>query len=166
MPGAGKTTVGRAIAKRLGKPFHDSDHEIEARTGVRVATIFEIEGEAGFRRREAETIDRLTGLDNIVLATGGGVILDPANRRHLQDRGLVVYLHAAPRELWRRTRHDRSRPLLQGADPRQRLEELYRLRDPLYRECADVVIDTGRQSASALIADLLARLEKTCGLSV
>jgi shikimate kinase len=166
MPGAGKTTVGRALARRLGKQFHDSDHEIEERTGVRVPVIFEIEGEAGFRRREAEAIARMTELDNIVLATGGGAILDPQNRAHLGSRGLVVYLHAHPRELWHRTRRDKSRPLLAGADPRARLEELYAKRDPLYREIADLVIETGRQSAGALLAELIPRLEQTCALSV
>ena len=165
MPGAGKTTVGRALARRLDKPFHDSDHEIEARTGVRVAVVFEIEGETGFRRREVEAVERMTALDNIVLATGGGVVLDPVNRDYLKSRGFVIYLHATPRELWRRTRHDKSRPLLQGADPRVRLEELYLLRDPLYRETADLIIDTGRQSANALVGELLPKLEKVCGLS-
>jgi shikimate kinase len=166
MPGAGKTTVGRALARRMGKTFHDSDHEIEARTGVAVRVIFEIEGEAGFRKREADIIDRMTSMENVVLATGGGAILDPLNREHLKTRGFVLYLHAQPRELWHRTRRDSSRPLLQGADPRTRLEQLYAVRDPLYREAADLVIDTGRQSANSLVSELIPLVEKTCGLSV
>ena len=165
MPGAGKTTVGRALARRMGKDFHDSDHEIEQRTGVQVRVIFEIEGEAGFRKREAEAIERMTQIENIVLATGGGAVLDPGNREHLRSRGFVIYLHAHPRELWQRTRRDKSRPLLQGADPRTRLDQLYAGRDPLYREVADLVVDTGRQSASALVTELIPQLEKTCGLS-
>ena len=164
MPGAGKTTVGRALARRMGKDFHDSDHEIEQRTGVQVRVIFEIEGEAGFRKREAEAIERMTQIENIVLATGGGAVLDPGNREHLRSRGFVIYLHAHPRELWHRTRRDKSRPLLQGADPRTRLDQLYAVRDPLYREVADLVVDTGRQSASALVTELIPQLEKTCGL--
>lgn len=164
MPGAGKTTVGRALSRRLGLTFHDSDHEVESRTGVRVPVIFEIEGESGFRRRESEAIERLTAQNKIVLATGGGAILDPRSREYLKSRGFVIYLHAAPRELWRRTRHDRSRPLLQGGDPKGRLEELYAQRDPLYRETADLVVETGRQSAGVLLGDLLPSLEKVCGL--
>lgn len=165
MPGAGKTTVGRALARRLGKDFHDSDHEIEQRTGVQVRVIFEIEGEAGFRKREVDAVERMTRLENIVLATGGGVVLDPGNRENLKSRGFVIYLHAQPRELWHRTRRDKSRPLLQGADPRARLEQLYAARDPLYREVANLVVDTGRQSANALVSELIPQLEKTCGLS-
>jgi shikimate kinase len=163
--GAGKTTVGRALARRLGKTFYDSDREIEARTGVRVAHIFEIEGEDGFRKREAETIERLTALDDIVLATGGGAVLDPANRERLRARGFVIYLHAQPRELWQRTRHDRTRPLLQNVDPRQRLEQLYAARDPLYRETADAVVETGRQGVTLLVAQALVKLEDACKLS-
>ncbi len=165
MMGAGKTTIGRQLAKRLGKTFHDTDHEIEVRTGVRVAVIFDIEGEAGFRKREAEAIERLTALDNLVLATGGGAVLDPGNREHLKSRGFVVYLHAQPKELWQRTRHDKARPLLQNGDPRQRLESLYELRDPLYREVADLIVDTGRQTVSLLTAQVLAKLDETCKLS-
>ena len=158
MPGAGKTTVGRALARRLGREFHDSDHEIEARTGVQVRDIFEIEGEAGFRRREADTIARMTGMDGVVLATGGGAVLDPANRRCLAERGVVIYLHASPRELWHRTRRDKSRPLLQGADPRARLEQLYAQRDPLYREIADVIIETDERPPRMVVLDILALL--------
>ncbi len=163
--GAGKTTVGRTLARRLCKEFQDTDQEIEERTGVRVPVIFDIEGEAGFRRREADSVARLTALDNVVLATGGGVVLDPRNREHLKSRGCVVYLHARPGELAKRLGRDRSRPLLSGADPRVRLEELYETRDPLYREVADIVVETGRQSANALVEQLLAQLDKECRLS-
>jgi len=165
MMGAGKTTVGRNLAKRLGKTFHDTDHVIETRTGVRVAMIFDVEGEAGFRKREADVVMELTALENIVLATGGGVILDHHNRECLSSRGCVVYLHALPKELWQRTRHDRSRPLLRTEDPRARVEELYRFRDPLYREVADLVVDTGRQSVNALVTQLLGLLDPACKLS-
>ena len=163
--GAGKTTVGRVLARRLAKEFRDTDQEIEERTGVRVSVIFDIEGETGFRRREAEALERLSALDNLVLATGGGAVLDERNREHLKSRGCVVYLHARPVELAKRLGRDRSRPLLQGAEPRTRLEELYALRDPLYREVADIVVDTGRQSAHSLADQLLERLDKECRLS-
>jgi shikimate kinase len=165
MMGAGKTTVGRHLASRLGKSFYDTDREIETRTGVRVAVIFDVEGEAGFRRREAEVVDRITGLDNIVLATGGGAVLDPQSRENLRTRGFVIYLHAQPRSLWQRTRNDKSRPLLQGGDPLQRLEALYSIRDPLYRGIADLVIDTGRQSINALLAQVLEKFGEACRLS-
>jgi shikimate kinase len=163
--GAGKTTVGRQLARRLGKEFHDTDHEIERRTGVRVSLIFEIEGEAGFRARETQVVTALTTLDDIVLATGGGVVLDPANRARLKDRGFVIYLRAQVRDLHHRTRHDKSRPLLANADPLERLEELHRTRDPLYREVADLIVDTGRQSATTLVEQLLKRLPEACKLS-
>ncbi|MCC6610400.1 MAG: shikimate kinase [Burkholderiales bacterium] len=163
--GAGKTTVGRQLARRLGKTFIDSDHEIEARTGVRVATIFEIEGEPGFRAREARIIEELTALDNVVLATGGGVVLDPRNRERLALHGFVVYLRAQPRGLWQRMRHDRTRPLLQTDDPIGRLEELFHMRDPLYCEVADLVVDTGRQGPGALVTQVLAELPTECKLS-
>jgi shikimate kinase len=163
--GAGKTTVGRQLAQRLGKSFHDTDQEIERRTGVRVATIFEIEGEAGFRAREAQAVAALTGVEDAVLATGGGVVLRQENRQRLKAHGFVVYLRAQPRDLWARMRHDKSRPLLQTDDPLKRLEDLFVVRDPLYREVADLVVDTGRQSASTLVGQLLKRLPDACRLS-
>jgi shikimate kinase len=163
--GAGKTTVGRQLAAELAKSFHDTDHEIECRTGVKISLIFEIEGEAGFRTREAQVVDQLTQLSNVVVATGGGAILDPANREHLARRGLVVYLHGQPRDLWQRTRHDKTRPLLQNTDPLEKLQCLYRQRDPLYREIADLVVDTGRQRAHALLLQLLPQVRQRCQLS-
>lgn len=149
--GAGKTTVGRQLARRLGRTFHDSDHVIEEQTGVKVQTIFEIEGEAGFRERELHAIDRLTRLSDIVLGTGGGAVLNPLNRERLAARGFVIYLCAQPRDLWLRTRHDKGRPLLRTEDPLARLQELFAIRDPLYREVADLVVDTGRQRVASLV---------------
>lgn len=156
--GAGKTTVGRALARRLGRPFFDSDHEIVARTGVAVPVIFEVEGEDGFRAREASVIDELTQRSGIVLATGGGAVLREQNREYLRTRGLVIYLRTHPHELWLRTRRDKNRPLLQTEDPRAKLEALYQARDTLYRECAHVVIDTGRPSINGLVNIILAHL--------
>jgi shikimate kinase len=157
--GAGKTTVGRAVARRLDRPFFDSDHEIEARTGARIPVIFELEGEAGFRDRESHVITDLTQQQNIVLATGGGAVLRPENRLALRNHGLVVYLRANPHDLWLRTRRDKNRPLLQTEDPKARLEELYEVRDPLYRECAHFVIETGRPSVHGLVNMVLMQLE-------
>ncbi len=152
--GSGKTTVGRLLARRLHLGFVDSDHEIEAHTGVRISTIFEVEGESGFRLREADMIARLTQRQGIVLATGGGAILNVHTRQLLQARGLVIYLRADPEQLWLRTRHDRQRPLLQTAHPKARLQELYAQRDPLYREIAHLIIDTGQQSVPRLVSHL------------
>jgi shikimate kinase len=129
---------------------------------VRVPVIFEIEGEDGFRAREAQVLDAVTAMHDIVLATGGGAVLRPENRAALSTRGFVIYLRAQPRDLWQRTRHDRNRPLLQTEDPLGRLQELYEFRDPLYREVADLVVDTGRQSVSVLIEQLLLRLPAEC----
>lgn len=151
MMGAGKTSVGKHLARRMGKQFYDSDHVIEARTGVRIPVIFEIEGEAGFRARESAVIDELTALSDIVLATGGGAVLDPRNRELLKSRGTVIYLRAAVKNLLSRTRRDRNRPLLHTADPKARLTELFETRDPLYREVAHLVVDTGSQSLTSLV---------------
>jgi len=140
--GAGKSTIGRQLSKQLKRPFHDSDHEIETRTGVDIPLIFELEGEAGFRRREAAVIDELTQLPDIILATGGGAILDTLNRQHLRERGTVIYLHTSVDQQLKRTCRDRNRPLLQTDDPRSRLAVLMTEREPLYREIADLVIDT------------------------
>jgi len=148
--GAGKTSVGKLLARRLGKTFYDCDQEIERATGVKVAVIFEIEGEAGFRAREEKTLAELVGHKEIVLATGGGAVLSAANRKLLADNGVVVYLRASAPDLWARTRHDKNRPLLNTADPLARLQQLYDQRDPLYREVADIVVDTGDQSLGSL----------------
>ncbi len=149
--GAGKTTVGRALARRLRLPFLDSDHEIEARTGVSVRTIFELEGEIGFRAREAAMIAELSGRPGVVLATGGGAVLDPANRACLRAHGTVIYLRARPEDLFRRMRHDRDRPLLQTGDPLGRLRELLEVRRPLYEETAHLTLDTGDQGVARLV---------------
>lgn len=148
--GAGKTSVGRLLARRLKKAFYDTDQEIERRTGVKIPVIFEIEGEAGFRAREAAVLADLARRKNIVLATGGGAVLSPENRRLLAHNGTVVYLRATVEDLWARTRHDKNRPLLQGGDPLAKLGELIGQRDPLYRETAHLVVDTGSQSAGSL----------------
>ncbi|MFC5472982.1 bifunctional shikimate kinase/3-dehydroquinate synthase AroKB [Paraherbaspirillum soli] len=157
--GAGKTTVGRALAKKLNKLFIDSDHEIEARTGVSIPLIFEIEGEESFRQREAEVIRDLSARQDIVLATGGGAILRPENREYLKTRGTVIYLRASIHSILQRTSRDKKRPLLQTADPRRRLEELSRQREPYYREVADLVIDTGRPNVQFLVHSILSQLE-------
>lgn len=157
--GAGKTTVGRLLAKHYGCTFYDSDHEIEARTGVKIPVIFEIEGEAGFRKREEAMIAELTALSGIVLATGGGAVLSAANREQLKKNGVVIYLRGSPEHLHERTRSDRNRPLLQTGDPLARLRELYSQRDPLYREVADIVVDTGRQSVSGMTRVLYGKLD-------
>jgi len=166
MMGAGKTTIGRLLARRMKRAFVDSDHEIEQRCGVSVPVIFDIEGEPGFRAREAQMIAELTAREGIVLATGGGAVLDAESRQRLAARGTVVYLHASPADLYERVRHDKNRPLLATAVPLARLESLYAERDPLYREVADIVVDTGRQSAPVLVRHLLGRLEENWKLSV
>ena len=152
--GAGKTTVGRYLAKSLGLDFYDTDQEIEKRTGVRVPTIFEMEGEAGFRKREVSMIDELTQLPNIVLATGGGAVLSADNRQHLASRGHVIYLRASVQDLFLRTRFDRNRPLLQNNNPKAKLEQLFAERDPLYLEVAEYIVDTGNQPVINIVQQI------------
>lgn len=154
--GAGKTSVGRMLARRLDMKFFDADAEIERITGVKIPVIFEIEGESGFRSREEKMIEQLTALNGIVLATGGGAVISEANRHFLKSRGRVIYLRATPEDLWRRTRRDRNRPLLQTADPLGKLRSLHEQRDPLYQEAAHLIVDTGSQS----VAHLTSRIQQ------
>ena len=149
--GAGKTTLGRQLARRLGKRFVDADHELEARLGVSIPTIFEIEGESGFRDREEAIIAELTIATDIVLATGGGAVTRATCRGCLRENGTVIYLHARPETLWLRIRHAKHRPMLHAPDPRARLAELYTLRDPLYREVADHVIESDRDAVMRFV---------------
>lgn len=159
LPGSGKSTVGRHLARRLGLKFIDSDHVIEQRLGCSIRSYFEREGEEAFRDIEQAVIDELTRTHDGVLATGGGAVLREANRQHLRDRGHVVYLRSAPEEVFRRLRHDANRPLLQVGDPLARLRDLYAARDPLYRETAQFVIETGRPSVATLANMIQMQLE-------
>jgi shikimate kinase len=153
--GAGKSTIGRQLARSLRRDFLDSDREIEARTGAKVVLIFELEGEAGFRAREKAALDELTQRHDIVLATGGGAVLDPENRARLASRGLVVYLRTSVDQQLARTDRDRNRPLLHTEDPRARLEQLMATRDPLYREIADLVVDTDGSTVQSVAKQIL-----------
>ena len=159
LPGSGKSTVGRQIARRLQLPFFDSDHVIEQQIGCSIRVYFEREGEEAFRDVEASVIDELTLKGSGVLSTGGGAVLRTANRQNLHARGQVIYLNSSPEELFRRLRHDKSRPLLQVADPLGRLRELHKTRDPLYRETAHFIIDTGRPSVATLVNMIVMQLE-------
>lgn len=159
LPGSGKTTVGRQLARRLQVAFVDSDHVIEQRLGCSIRAYFEAEGEERFRDIEEQVIEDLTREQAGVLSTGGGVVLRPGNRRRLHERTRVVYLKSLPEELFRRLRHDTQRPLLQVADPLGRLRELYAARDPLYRETAHFVIETGRPSVPTLVNMIMMQLE-------
>ena len=161
--GAGKSTIGRQLAKSLGWDFADTDTEIEHRTGAAIPWIFDIEGEEGFRRREKAVVGELTQRSNVVLATGGGVVLDAENRACLQARGIVVFLHASIDQLVTRTAKDRNRPLLQAADPRTRLTELMSQREPLYREVADVVVDTGGRTVRGTVKEIMTRVRPLLG---
>ncbi|MEQ8486618.1 MAG: shikimate kinase AroK [Pseudomonadales bacterium] len=154
----GKSTVGRLLAQALDMQFYDSDHEIEARAGAPVAWIFDVEGEAGFREREHQVLDELTQRSGIVLATGGGAVLNPCNRALLAARGVVVHLDSPLERLVERTRRDRKRPLLRGGNVRETLARLHGERDPLYREIADYRFVTDRQSPKALAREIEQRL--------
>lgn len=158
MMGAGKTTIGKALAYALGKKFIDSDHEIQERTGVKIPVIFEIEGETGFRKRESEVLQELVKRENIVLATGGGAVLDRKNRELLAQNGMVVYLRASVNDLYRRTRHDKNRPLLQTQNLYAKLTELYTQRDDFYRETAHLIIDSNKQGVRYLVQKLINKL--------
>ena len=161
MPGSGKSTVGRQLARKLGCPFVDSDHVIEQRLGCSIKEYFEQQGEAAFRDIESQTLEDLTRQNLGVLATGGGVVLRLANRDALRAAGTVVYLQSQPEDLMRRLRHDHKRPLLQVADPTARLRDLFAQRDPLYRETAHYTVETGRPSVSSLVQSILSQLQIT-----
>jgi len=160
LPGSGKSTVGRQLARRLLLPFIDSDQVIEQRLGCSIREYFERKGEERFRDIEESVIDDLTQTHQGVLSTGGGSVLRPLNRERLRSRGQVVYLHSSPDEVFRRLRHDMNRPLLQVNDPLGRLSDLYAVRDPLYRETATLVIQTGRPSVAALVTNIIFQLEQ------
>jgi shikimate kinase len=164
--GSGKTTIGRQLARRMGRAFYDSDHEIVSRTGVRIPVIFELEGELGFRRREQQVIAELAEEAGVIVATGGGAVLNPENRRVMRASGWVVYLDVPTHVLLERTRHDTNRPLLQVADPAAKLESLRAERDPLYREMADMVVDGARLNSNGAAVKILAEWEKRCALSM
>jgi len=159
MPGCGKSTVGRHLARQLGLRFVDSDAEIEKRIGMPIRDYFATQGEGAFRDVEQDVIDELTARDGLVLATGGGAVLRPSNRDSLHSRTHVFYLRSTPEELFRRLRHDTHRPLLQVADPQARLRDLYRERDPLYRRTAHFVVEAARPSVPALIGMVMMQLE-------
>ena len=158
--GSGKSTIGRQLAKTLHREFKDCDHELVRRTGASIPLIFEIEGEEGFRSREQQLLDELTQEPELVMATGGGAVLNAENRHNLINRGIVLYLYASVEQLFERTRKDRNRPLLQTDDPRAKLEELMNERDPLYREVADIVIHTEDRSVRSVVKEIAVRLQK------
>ncbi len=158
--GAGKTTIGRLLADQLGLEFKDADREIEARSGVDIPWIFDREGEAGFRQREAAVLEELAQLDNVLVSTGGGAILLPQNREVMRAAGTVVFLYTSVDEQVRRTSRDRKRPLLQGKDPKQVLTELMTVREPLYREAAHIVVTTDGRGPRAVATELAQRLRR------
>ena len=156
--GAGKSTIGRKLAKHLKLAFYDSDSEIEQRTGVTINTIFDIEGEEGFRKRENQVIDELTALSDIVLATGGGAVLNPDNRKLLSDRGTVIYLNADLKYLLKRTSRDQKRPLLKNGDPAAQLEKILSERGPYYQEVADLIISSNRRTVKSIVQEISDKL--------
>ena len=158
--GAGKSTVGKQLAKALGRDFYDTDKEIERRTGVSISWIFEMEGESGFRQREQKVLDELSQLKNIVLATGGGIVLAEENRRMLRSRGYVVYLSTSIEQLLRRTNKDKNRPLLQTDNPKETVKKLMAERAPLYQDVADIELRTGEQSIQYVVSGLVKQLEQ------
>lgn len=157
--GAGKTTIGRMLAKKLAVQFYDSDHEIELRTGADIPWIFEIEGEDGFRKRESAMIEELTQLERIVLATGGGAVLDENNCNNLKQNGIVIYLKSTPEKLFKRTQTDKRRPLLQTNDKYARIQSILQAREPLYQAVADEVIETDRLTVSKIVNTILDMIE-------
>ncbi len=160
MPGSGKSTIGKGLAKALDRPFVDLDHEIEARCGVAIPVIFEIEGQEGFRKRESQALEAVANQPDWVVATGGGAVLAPANQVILSAKGMVIYLKASVDELYRRTSRDRSRPLLATNDPKARLQELFEQRSPIYQSLADMVIETGSASVSSVVQQIVTILKK------
>lgn len=164
--GAGKSTIGKRLAKSINKEFIDSDHTIEEQTGVDIPTIFDIEGEAGFRKREESVIDSLTDKQNVILATGGGAILSEANRQHLMSRGIIIYLRTSVSQQLARTKHDRNRPLLATEDPESRLNELMHIREPLYLEAADITIDTDNRHSNQVVREIQKKIQEYLGKSL
>ena len=155
MMGSGKSTIGKRLARALQRPFLDADTELERRCGVSIQTIFELEGEDGFRQRETELLQTLTDSPDLVLATGGGAVLRPENREHLRSHCCVIYLQASLQDLWMRLRNDRSRPLLKSADPKAKIAELLQFREPIYRSVAHWSVATGRQAPERVVQDII-----------
>ena len=158
--GAGKTTIGKQLAQQLGREFYDSDRVIEEHTGADIPLIFELEGEKGFRKREKNILLELTQKEDIILATGGGAVLDPANRKQLRKNGFVIYLNAPLAQLINRTAKDKNRPLLQTADPGKKMQEILEVRDPLYREVADVIVETDGSPVRNVVKKLMTLVKK------
>ena len=157
--GAGKTTIGRQLAKKLAVKFFDSDHEIEQRTGADIPWIFEIEGEDGFRKRETQIISELVSQDNIVLSTGGGVVMNPENRKALKENGYIIYLQSSPEKLYKRTANDKRRPLLQGDDKLNQIKKILKEREPLYEALANKIINTDKLTIKQIVQKILGILE-------